>query len=351
MTSPLRAQNSVDERTQHLTEFVATTDWAGARIAPLAGDASRRRYFRLTDLGSRRTAILMDAPSEAGEDVRPFLRVAAYLRDLSLSAPEIYATDAEQGFLILEDFGHDLYDQVCARDPAREPELYDAAVDVLIALCHAPRMEGLQDYRPLMSDFALSCYQWYAEPLLGHPVAEARDIAKTLLDPLLADLMPGGVTTLRDYHAQNLLWLPQREGHRRVGLLDFQDAMYGPAAFDLVSLTTDARRDVAPDLEARCFTRFSTGLGLNQSDFSREAAICAVQRNLRILMIFARMSLHFGRPHYVDLIPRVWGHLQRNLDHPDLADLAAVLRADLPAPTQESLTILKAKCGTIPTLQ
>ncbi|SFJ57878.1 aminoglycoside phosphotransferase family protein [Celeribacter neptunius] len=351
MTSRPGAPSAADDRAQALETFVSTTDWAGTQTTALAGDASRRRYFRLTDPTSGRTAILMDAPPDAGEDVRPFLKVAAYLRNLSLSAPDIYAADEEQGFLILEDFGNDLYDQVCARDASLEPALYDAAVDVLVALAQAPAMEGLAEYGPLMSDLALSCYRWYAEPILGQAMGDACEEARSVLNPLLSALGPGQTTILRDYHAQNLLWLPDRGGPAKVGLLDFQDAMLGPVAYDLISLTTDARRDVPEAIQSRCMDRFVAGLGLNPSDFSRDAAICSVQRNLRILMIFGRMSLHFGKPHYVDLIPRVWGHLQRDLDHPELGDLAAIVRRHLPEPTQASLNILKAKCGTIPTLQ
>ncbi|PTQ69674.1 aminoglycoside phosphotransferase family protein [Celeribacter persicus] len=339
------------DRTQKLAAFLQTSDWSTTRSLALAGDASRRRYHRLFDDIAGRQAIVMDAPPEAGEDVRPFLKVASYLRELGLSAPEIYAADEEQGFLILEDFGEDLYDQVCLQNPGSEPELYDAAVDVLIRICGAPPMEGLEDYGPKMTDLALSCYRWYAEPILERDLSEESDAVRASLSPLIDDLGPGSVTILRDYHAQNLLWLPERCGTARVGLLDFQDAMLGHPAYDLISLTTDARRDVPDTIQTRCIDQFCDGLGQNRVDLSRQAAICSVQRNLRILMVFGRMSLHFGRPHYVDLIPRVWRYLQQDLQHPDLAGLAELLRKTLPEPDENALKTLKAKCGTIPTLQ
>ncbi|MBU0645005.1 MAG: phosphotransferase [Alphaproteobacteria bacterium] len=341
----------MSERAQLFQEFLGSGPWANSSVAALAGDASRRRYHRLKDRSTGRCAIAMDAPPEAGEDVRPFLKVATYLRDLGLSAPEIYAADETNGFLILEDFGIDLYDVVCAQKPHLETELYDAAVDVLIHIASSTPLEGAADYGPLMTDLALSCYRWYAEPVLGHDMSSECEAARTVLTPLIAALGHGRVTILRDYHAQNLLWLPDRTGPSRVGLLDFQDAMLGHPAYDVISLTTDARRDVPVEVQKRCLAQFSDGLNLNPVDFNREASICSVQRNLRILMIFARMSLHFARPHYVDLIPRVWAHLQRDLDHPDLADLARLIRADLPEPTKETLQCLKEKCGTIPTLQ
>lgn len=339
------------ERAQLFQEFLGASPWANSNATALAGDASRRRYHRLMDRSSGRYAIAMDAPPEAGEDVRPFLKVAAYLRDLGLSAPEIYAADEANGFLILEDFGTGLYDVVCAQKPRLEPELYDAAVDVLIHIASSTPLDGAADYAPLMTDLALSCYRWYAEPVLDRDMSTERETARAALTPLLATLGHARATILRDYHAQNLLWLPDRTGPSRVGLLDFQDAMIGHPAYDLISLTTDARRDVPIAIQNRCLARFSNGLNLNPVDFSRDAAICSVQRNLRILMIFARMSLHFARLHYVDLIPRVWAHLQRDLDHPDLAALAHLIRTHLPEPTKETLQCLKEKCGTIPTLQ
>lgn len=339
------------DRDSLLGAFLAASSWATAQRIALAGDASRRRYERLVAPETGHTAILMDAPPELGEDVRPFLKVAAYLRGLGLSAPDIYDADEERGFLILEDFGLDLYDVICDREPAREPEIYDAAVDVLITLCASEPMTGLAVYGDDMARLALDSYRWYVAPVVDHDITEDRAQTADLLSPLIDSLGAGRATILRDYHAQNLLWLPDRSGAAKVGLLDFQDAMRGPVAYDLISLTTDARRDVPEDIQTRCKRRFAEGMNLNQMDFDREAAICSVQRNLRILMVFGRMSLHFEKPHYVDFIPRVWGHLMRDLAHPDLADLAAVVRRTFPEPTQDILNTLKAKCGTIPTLQ
>lgn len=351
MTTPTDARDTTTDRSQLLDTFVTNSPWGGSRSEALAGDASRRRYHRLIDETSGRTAILMDAPPEAGEDVRPFVKVDKYLSGIGLSAPEIYAADEHLGFLILEDFGTDLYDHVCLRKPDLEPHLYDAAVDALVTLCSAELMQGLEDYVPRMTDLALSSYDWYVEPILGRDMIDEKIASQAVLQSLIKSLGTHRVTILRDYHAQNLLWLPERDGAARVGQLDFQDAMLGPIAYDLISLTTDARRDVSEEIRNRCVTRFCDQLGLNRVDFMREAAICSVQRNLRILMVFARMSLHFGRTSYIDLIPRVWGHLQRDLDHPDLTELATLLRKHLPEPDTSALNTLKDKCGTIPTLQ
>ena len=339
------------DRTAQRIAFKNSTLWQEASAVAMAGDASGRRYHRLFDPSTERSAILMDAPPEAGEDVRPFLRVAAYLRDLGLSAPEIFAADQDQGFLILEDFGENRYDRICADHPDHEPALYDAAVDVLLTLSQAEPLEDLADFRPDMTEAAMPCYDWYAAPVTGDLAKEARAETADLLRRLIDSLGTQTVTALRDYHAQNLLWLPERQNAARVGVLDFQDAVLCHPAYDLISLTTDARRDVSDDIADRCLQRMTDGLQVDAEKFARDAAICSVQRNLRILMIFARMSLHFARPHYLDLLPRVWRYLQRDLDHPDLRPLAIRIRTDLPEPTPDTLKRLKSLCGTVPTLQ
>ena len=340
----------MEKRALLLDHFLSNTDWRNAKRTPLAGDASLRRYERLFNEATGRHAIVMDAPPEKGEDVRPFLKVAAYLRDNGLAAPEIYDADKDAGFLVLEDFGHDLFDVVCDASPDKEHDLYAAAVDVLVVLAQAPALDGAQDYHPKMLDLALSSFKWYAEPATGHDLSDARDACAAALSPLIDSLGVGKVTILRDFHAQNLLWLPNRAAPQNVGLLDFQDAMLGHSAYDLMSLTTDARRDVSPDIQKMCVDRFVAQLSLDPVQFARDAAICSVQRNLRILMIFARMSLYFKKPHYVDLIPRVWGHLMTDLAHPDLTPVAEVITSSIPAPTPDILRKLKDKCGTVSTL-
>ena len=338
-------------RAKLLSDFIAGSDWSTATRQPLAGDASRRRYERLQDENASRSAILMDAPPELGEDTRPFLKVGDYLRDIGLSAPATYASDTKNGFLIIEDFGTDMYDVVCMLSPDKEETLYDAAVDALIALAKAPPMDGLSDYRPQMPELAASSYRWYAEPIKETAMRSEMEEAQGLLSELISGMSSKTCTVLRDFHAQNLLWLPQREDVKHVGLLDFQDAMIGPVVYDLVSLVTDARRDVPPEIRERCEARFALGLGLDSEEMARDISICSAQRNLRILMVFGRMSLHFEKPHYVDLIPRVWSYLLRDLAHPDLKELRKVLLRDLPEPTPANLKVLKDRCGTVPTLQ
>ncbi len=320
--------------------FLATTDWANAERGPLAGDASNRRYERLR-LGGE-TAVLMDAPPEKGEDVRPFVAIARHLSGLGLSAPRILAEDADHGFLVLEDLGDALFARVIPDTPALETTLYEAAIDVLLALHDAPLPKGLAAYDPeVMTDMAALAYDWYATHAVGTDPA-ARDRFAASFRPLLTrDASARNVLIQRDYHAENLLWLPDRTGAARVGLLDFQDAMAGHPAYDLVSLLQDARRDVPPALETAMIDRYLAQSGRDRDAFDTAYHLLGAQRNLRIFGVFTRLCIRDGKPHYVDLIPRVWGLLQRNLDHPALAPVAEMLRTDLPDPTPAILSRLK----------
>ncbi|WP_137700931.1 aminoglycoside phosphotransferase family protein [Marimonas lutisalis] len=331
------------------TAFLAGTGWAAATRAPLAGDASNRRYERLSHpaLGS---AVLMDAPPEKGEDTRPFTRIARHLTALGLSAPRILAEDAEHGFLLLEDLGDALFARVIPETPALETPLYEAATDVLLSLHRADLPPGLAAYSPqVMTDMAALAFDWY----LAHaatPDTAARAAFTSAFQPLLdTHAADQSVLIQRDYHSENLLWLPDRAGPAGVGLLDFQDAMTGHAAYDLVSLLQDARRDVPPAIESAMIDRYIAQSGWNRDAFLAAYHLLGAQRNLRIVGVFARLCLRDGKAHYVDLIPRVWNLLQRDLDHPALAPVAGLVRAALPEPTPEILITLKKKCATIPT--
>ncbi len=331
------------------TGFLARNDWADATIAPLAGDASNRRYMRLSH-PSHGPAVLMGAPPEKGEDVRPFTRIARHLSSFGLSAPAILAEDEANGFLLLEDLGDDLFARVIPRDPALERPLYAAATDVLLTLHNAPLPSGLGPYSPhLMAGLAALAFDWYlAHARAPDPDARAGFLADFL--PLLEHhAAERTALVLRDYHAENLLWLPSRHGPARVGLLDFQDAMTGHPAYDLVSLLQDARRDVPPGIEQAMIACYIAGSGWNRDAFDTAYHLLGTQRNLRILGVFARLCLRDGKAHYVDLIPRVWDLLQRDLSHPALAPVAPLLRRVLPEPTPDTLRTLKEKCATIPT--
>ncbi len=328
------------DRCAQATRFLATTDWATAQRQPLAGDASNRRYERLV-MGNH-TAVLMDAPAEKGEDVRPFMAIAEYLTGLGLSAPRIIAQDVPAGFLLLEDLGDDLVARVTAHTREKEGEIYAAATDALIAL-HKAEPPDLPEYDPrTMADLACLALSRYAAGIRGHTNPTAEAAFRTLARELLARLTAGPkVLIQRDYHAENLLWLPEREGVARIGMLDFQDAMLGHPAYDLVSLLQDARRDVSPRIEEKMIARYVSATGSEDAAFRAAYAALGMQRNLRIIGVFARLSLDQGKPHYVDMIPRVWKLLQRDLQHPALAEIATFLTDALPAPEPAALIRIK----------
>ena len=319
--------------------FLSSTTWATARREPLAGDASNRRYERLY-MGSM-TAVLMDAPPDKGEDVRPFVSIAEHLTGLGLSAPKILASDTQNGFLLLEDLGDDLFARVLSRHPDMEDTLYTAATDVLLAL-HRTAPPPLKRYDPdLMTDLAALAFTRYKSGITGVEDPAETQGFRDAFKPLLSDLTQGAeVLIQRDYHAENLLWLPDRAGIARVGLLDFQDAMLGHPAYDLVSVLQDARRDVSNDIERRMLDHYISHTDCPAPAFRAAYAALGVQRNLRILGVFARLSLDMGKSHYVDFIPRVWALLQRDLDHPALAPIADAVREGLPDQTAENLSRL-----------
>ncbi|QIE46175.1 phosphotransferase [Pseudohalocynthiibacter aestuariivivens] len=331
--------------------FIAQTDWADARIAPLAGDASNRRYLRLTHAATGDTAVLMDAPPERGEDTGPFVAIARYLTDLGLSAPRILNIDSDTGFLLIEDLGDALFARIVRTEPTLEPTLYAAATDVLIALHQHPPPMTLATYDArLMADMAALAYDWY----LGHAgnadAAARAAFHDAIMRTLRTEVGETNVLIQRDYHAENLLWLPERTGLARVGLLDFQDAMCGHPAYDLVSLLQDARRDVPRRIAAQMIRRYIDYAEADPTAFDRAYHVLGAQRNLRILGVFARLCLRDGKPHYLDLMPRVWDHLMHDLEHPALTEIAPLVRAALPALTPEILSLLREKCASVPTL-
>lgn len=327
-------------RADRANAFLKKTPWASADRSTVAGDASNRRYQRLHLAG--KTAIFMDAPPEKGEDVRPFIAIAEYLISLGLSAPKILAKDESEGFLILEDLGDDLYARVVARDPSLETQLYTAAVGALVVL-HEAATPDLPSYdAELMTELAATAFTRYKTGIVGTDDPTETTAFKNSFRPLLARLTSDGpVLIQRDYHAENLLWLPNRDGVARVGMLDFQDAMLGHPAYDLVSILQDARRDVSQETEDGMIQHYLDQTTHNEDKFRAAYAALGAQRNLRIIGTFAKLSLDMGKTHYVDLIPRVWGLLMRDLDHPALAEIAPTIRDGLPQPTPENLAKLR----------
>ena len=299
--------------------FLAAAGWGDAQISPLAGDASFRRYFRVTAPGRR--AVLMDAPPPH-EDPRPFVEVARYLQAHGFAAPAILAADVEQGLVLLEDFGDARMAEVIAETPALEEGVYARAVDLLLDLASKPAMPGLAPYDMAVCMREVGLFtEWYA-PAVSLEVDPAGFEAawRAVLAPVASQ---GTATVLRDYHAENIMLV--EDG--RLGLLDFQDALAGHPAYDLVSLLQDARRDVPVEMEAAMIARYS-----GAADFDEAAyALLGAQRNVKILGIFTRLWKRDGKPRYLTYQPRVWAYLERDLAHPALGPVAQWFERNVPS--------------------
>jgi N-acetylmuramate 1-kinase len=323
---------AISERDKLRAEFVRRAGWGDAGERLLAGDASFRKYFRLTR--PRASAVVMDAPPPQ-EDVRPFVRVGRHLIDLGLSAPMVHAVDEANGFLLLEDLGDDTFARVLAAG-ADEGELYARATDVLVVLHNAgPRalLDGLGAYAgEALIDAAMLLPEWYLPAATGQPPAEEEMNAyRAAWRACLANMpvMPDTLL-LRDYHKDNLLWLPMRPGVQACGLLDFQDAQQGHPSYDLVSLIEDARRDVPGAVHTACLDRYVAKAGLDGKDFACGFALMAAQRHARIIGLFVRLLKRDSKPEYLPYLPRVWRTFERALRHDALQPLRAWVDRLLP---------------------
>lgn len=324
--------------------FLSAAGWGTAARLPLAGDASSRRYERLA--GPAGTAVLMDAGPAGAEQTRRFARLADWLRAHGYSAPAILAMGADQGLLLVEDLGDDLLARLVAAEPWRATEFYALTADFLADL---GRQHDLPEVPVLdaeaLGDLADLASTAYAPAAGGRADPElAREVTR-LCRPL--DGAPR-VLSLRDFHVENLIWLPDRTGLARLGLLDFQDAVTAPPAYDLASLTRDARRDVDPSLARGTERRFAVACGRDPDDVAGECAVLGAQRSLRILGVFARLCLRDGKPAYLAHLPRVWSYLMADLASPRLAGLRAIVQSSLPEPTPEIIARILRQCPTAP---
>jgi hypothetical protein len=314
--------------------FLARHGWGGARIAPLAGDASFRRYFRV-HAADGTTAVLMDAPPEK-EDSRPFLAIGKQLDAMGFSAPQALATELEIGLVLLEDFGDDRVGPVLARDPGRETAVYESAVDILAALHRFPAGDVPPYTEPELLREARLFPDWYL-PAMGVAETPGYDaVWAPLWDAVRAE---PPVLTLRDYHADNLMII-DRPGLRGLGLLDYQDALAGHPAYDLASLLQDIRRIVSPALEAAMIARYlSARPEVEPAAFRTAYAILAAQRNIKILGVFTRLYVRDGKASYPAFHPRLWEMVTQNLAHPALAPVADWFAAHVPAAARTGVKV------------
>jgi aminoglycoside/choline kinase family phosphotransferase len=320
-------------RDAQIVRFLGAIGWGEARRATLAEDASFRRYERVTKSGTR--AVLMDAPPPQ-EDVRPFSLLARHLVGLGLSAPRVMAEDAEAGFLLIEDLGDETYTRMLANGgDARS--LYALAVDVLVHLHRVSPEDAIPSGLPrydegkLLEEVCLMT-DWYLPAMTGRatpPEIRAAYVAawRAVLPVVLEQ--PRALV-LRDFHVDNLMWLADREGVARCGLLDFQDALDGAAAYDLMSLLEDARRDVDAGLQAEMKARYRAGIGRLGPWFERAYTVLAAQRHAKVIGIFTRLCVRDGKPIYLKHIPRVWRLLEVALSDSALQPVAGWFSHHIP---------------------
>lgn len=307
--------------------FLAAHGWDGAEIKPLAGDASFRRYFRVHR--GNDTAVLMDAPPEH-EDLGPFLSIAAHLLDRGFASPRPLAIDRDSGLLLLEDFGDDRVGPLLNREPQREREIYEIAVDILCRIAAQPAPADLPPYDHDALSREVALFTQYYTPALSLTVDEQTyfEAWQQVWSDVLKTSAASPVLVLRDYHADNLMVLPDRQD---LGLLDFQDALAGHPAYDLVSLLQDARRTVPPQLEEEMIARYTAAANVaDTTRFRAHYEILGAQRNTKILGIFTRLWKRDGKTHYLPLQPRVWNYLERNLRHPALQPVRDWFDANVP---------------------
>jgi aminoglycoside/choline kinase family phosphotransferase len=311
-----------DPAREHLIDlFLTANGFARHEARPLAQDASFRRYLRL-----RGGAVLMDAPPP--EDVRPFLRIAAHLSAIGLSVPRIAAAGEAAGLVIEEDFGDSLFSSILTE--ANAEELLDAAVDALIAMQRAAPPQGLPVWgKTAMTEAATATlFDWWWPAMHGEaaPQDARAEVAGALAAML--DRIDSGPRSFvhRDFFAGNLLWLPDRTGPRRAGIIDFQTAAIGHPAYDLVSLLQDARQEIPGALEERAIARYLAARPeFDPATFQDSYDICAAQRHLRVACQWVRLAKRDGRPGYLVHGPRTWRLLTHALEQPAAAPLAAVL--------------------------
>jgi hypothetical protein len=350
------------ERLRGLREFLDGAGLIDAKRLRMPGDASTRSYARLAKDDGH--VILMNSPRRPdgpaiydgkpysaavhlAEDVTPFVAIANGLRARGFSAPAIYQADLEAGFLITEDLGSAPF--VEGEPPAPIAERYQAATDMLAAL-HG---EGLPETLPLAPGvvYAIPVFdteallvevglmpEWYLADRDAALASDLRDEFTAMWRGLLANIMPEAKTwVIRDFHSPNLIWLGDRADIARVGIIDFQDAVLGPAAYDVVSLLQDARVDVPEELELALLTRYITlrreaDGTFDPALFAEHYAIVSAQRNTRLLGTFARLNRRDGKPQYLKHQPRIWRYLSRSLAHPALSGMRAWYTAHVPPP-------------------
>ena len=309
-------------RREQLENFLSKTEFAGAQLQPLAGDASARSYVRANI--STGQAMVMDTPAE-GENFPAFVQVAEYLQGNGYSAPQILARNMQEGFLLLEDFGDDSFTKILNSTIDKQETLYSAAID-LLTKWHSLDAKNLSlpfyDEELYLREVSLFP-DWFLPQIMN--VEQSSQLRAEYMeiwrDILRSFPLAKNIFVHRDFHADNLMWLSERTGVKRIGLLDFQDAVIGDPAYDVVSLLEDARRDVPQGLTDLMIEKYLNHTGQDREHFLSAYNILGAQRNSKIIGIFVRLAVRDGKQNYLKLLPRVWKHLERDIRHPLLKKL------------------------------
>lgn len=305
-------------------EFLKIHGLETATLIFLAGDASPRKYVRLQQNNS--TVILMDTP--ATENPEQFIEVASLLINQDFSAPQILASDLDKGLVLLEDLQDQTFSRLLAETPGKAVDLYPVAVETLISLARAfhsqPNSVDPYSQEQFMAGIMLFV-DWFYPASHGHPLTDEAKASFEALWTKLFDRIDHLPKTLilRDFHVDNLIYLEDRPGIKSCGLLDFQDARWGPMVYDFVSLIDDVRIDISPKVETTCWDKYSEAFPLFKEGTPERttAHMLSVSRLIRILGTFTRLAKRDGKTHYLNHMPRIWRLIDKNLNHPDMGAL------------------------------
>lgn len=317
-------------RINQINNFLKNNQIETKNLIPIKNDASFRKYFRVDK------KILMDADPNLGEDVGSFININHVLREFKLNVPEIFTIDKENGFLLLEDLGENIFSQILNSE--NEEQLYKQAIEVLIEIYKKDlnkfsnftflekySVEKLQDESQLFIEWYLKKY--LKINITDTDIKDFKDIINKIFNNLDAKFEK---LVLRDYHVDNLILQKSKFGLKQVGILDFQDAVLGSSSYDLISIIEDVRRPISKDLKNILIKYFIDFTGYDSNQLEKELAFYSVQRNLKILGIFSRLNLRDNKSKYMQYNDNAWKYIESNLNNPTMSDLKVWLKKILP---------------------
>ena len=317
-------------RINQINNFLKNNKIENKNLIPIKNDASFRKYFRVDK------KILMDADPNLGEDVGSFININHVLREFKLNVPEIFTIDKENGFLLLEDLGENIFSQVLNSE--NEEQLYKQAIDVLVEIYKKDlnkfsNFTFLEKYSvEILQDESQLFIEWYLKKYLKINITDTdiknfKDIINKIFNNLDTKFEK---LVLRDYHVDNLILQKSKLGLKQVGILDFQDAVLGSSSYDLISIIEDVRRPISKDLKNILIKYFIDSTGYDPNQLEKELAFYSVQRNLKILGIFSRLNLRDNKSKYMGYNDNAWKYIESNLNNPTMSDLKVWLKKILP---------------------